>query len=88
MKKFKVISIAILSSICIVVLAQTVSDVNSSVGNGDAMKCNLNEPNAINPAMDNIQGYERKGGKLEKCEQPEKDMANKYNRSYFQEKSK
>lgn len=65
-----------------VVYAQAVKDNNSSVGNGDMMKVNLNEPNAINPAMNNNQSFDRGNGHI-KTDHPDKDFANKYNRTLF-----
>ena len=82
MKKLKLFAIAILSLACLAAFAQAVKDVNSSAGNGKAMEVNLNEPNAINPAMDNNQKYE-KCGKIEKNNHPEENMGNRYNRSNY-----
>lgn len=81
MKKIKVAGIVLLSGISLFVFAQAVhEDLNSSVGNGDAMKYNLNEPNAVNPAKDNSQNFERKGGEIERNNHPENDWSNDYNR--------
>ena len=85
MKKLRLSAVVILSFACIVALAQAIRDVNSSVGNGKAMEHNLNEPNAINPARDNIQKYE-KDGIIEKNKHPEKSLSNSYNTKLFEEK--
>ena len=82
MKKLKIVCVFLLSSIALVAFAQAIKqDINSSVGNGAAMSYNLNVPNAINPAMDNIQKYEKEGKMTVKNEHPESDLSNKYNRN-------
>ena len=87
MKKLKVYIIAAFSLAAIAVIAQAVTgDVNSSVGNGKAMEYNLNEPNAINPAQNNIYNYEKDGVVLDKSNHPDKNLSNHYNSSSYQEK--
>ena len=85
MKKLKVSIIIALSLGAIVAIAQAVKlDVNSSVGNGNAMKNNLNVPNSVNPAMDNIQKYEKAGVVSDMNKHPETDLSNNYNRNCFE----
>lgn len=89
MKKLKLLIILALSLGCIVAIGQAVKEENnSSIGNGNAMKANLNEPNAINPAMDNIQSYEREGVVMNKNNHTDADLSNKYNRKFFEEAKK
>lgn len=89
MKKLKLSLILALTFGCIVAIGQAVKEnINSSIGNGNAMKTNLNEPNAINPAMDNIQSYEKDGVVMNKNNHPESDLSNKYNRKFFEETKK
>ena len=89
MKKLKLLIILALSLGCIVAIGQAVKEENnSSIGNGNAMKANLNEPNAINPAMDNIQSYEKKGVVMNKNNHTDADLSNKYNRKFFEEAKK
>lgn len=89
MKKLKLSIIIALSFGCIVAIGQAVKEENnSSVGNGNAMKANLNEPNAINPAMDNIQSYEKEGVVMNKNNHTDADLSNKYNRKFFEEVKK
>ena len=88
MKKIKLAAIIILSSICLVALAQAVKqDINSSSGNGKAMENNLNEPNATNPANHNCQKYEKEGV-IEKNNHPDKNLSNSYDRTSYEEKKK
>jgi hypothetical protein len=69
---------------CLVVFAQTAShDVNSSIGNGDAMKYNMNEPNAVNPATDNCQNYERPDWNGIETDHPEKSLSNDFNSDHY-----
>jgi hypothetical protein len=84
MKKIKAAVIILLSSAALVAFAQAVKDVNSSVGNGAMMKENLNFPNATIPARFNIQGYERDGRVQDMNNHPDKDLANSFNRAYYQ----
>ena len=87
MKKLKLLIILSFSLGCIVAIAQAINnDINSSVGNGNAMKNNLNVPNAVNPSMDNIQSYEKDGVVLEMNNHPETDLSNNYNRSTYEGK--
>ena len=87
MKKLKLSIILVLTLGCIVSIGQAVKENNnSSVGNGNAMKANLNEPNAVNPAMDNIQSYEKKGVVLDMNNHPETDLSNSYNRNTYEGK--
>ena len=89
MKKLKLLIILALSLGCIVAIGQAVKEENnSSIGNGNAMKANLNEPNAINPAMDNIQSYEKEGVVMNKNTHTDADLSNKYNRKFFEEAKK
>ena len=89
MKKLKLLIILALSLGCIVAIGQAVKEENnSSIGNGNAMKANLNEPNAINPAMDNIQSYEKEGVVMNKNNHTDADLSNKYNRKFFEEAKK
>lgn len=89
MKKLKLLIILALSLGCIAVIGQAVKEENnSSIGNGNAMKANLNEPNAINPAMDNIQSYEKEGVVMNKNNHTDVDLSNKYNRKFFEEAKK
>ncbi len=88
MKKIKAGFLIILTCAALVVLADKVVDVNSSVGNGDAMKTNLNEPNCTSPARFNIQSYERDGVVRDMNNHPDEDLANHYSRSHFEEKKK
>ena len=89
MKKLKLLIILALSLGCIAVIGQAVKEENnSSIGNGNAMKANLNEPNAINPAMDNIQSYEKEGVVMNKNNHTDADLSNKYNRKFFEEAKK
>ena len=89
MKKLKLLIILALSLGCIAAIGQAVKEENnSSIGNGNAMKANLNEPNAINPAMDNIQSYEREGVVMNKNNHTDADLSNKYNRKFFEEAKK
>ena len=87
MKKLKLSIILVLTLGCIVSIGQAVKENNnSSVGNGNAMKANLNEPNAVNPAMDNIQSYEKNGVVLDMNNHPETDLSNSYNRNTYEGK--
>ncbi len=86
MKKIRLIAILVLSTAALYVFAQTVADVNSSVGNGDAMKTNLNEPNATSPARNNIYNYEKDGIVRDMNIHPDNDLANSYNRSSYEDK--
>ena len=87
MKKLKLSILISLSLTAFVVIAQAVKlDFNSSIGNGKAMENNLNEPNAVVPAMDNNQKYERDGVVLDKNNHPEKNLSNTYNRSSYEGK--
>ena len=52
------------------------------------MKNNLNEPNAVNPAMNNIQSYEKEGVVKDKNNHTESDLSNSYNRNFFEETKK
>jgi hypothetical protein len=88
MKKIKIIALVVLSSVALIAFAQAIKDVNSSVGNGDAMKTNLNEPNATSPARYNIQNHEVDGVVRDMNNHPEKDLANSYNRFLYEEKKK
>lgn len=89
MKKLKLSIILALTLACIVAIGQAVKENNnSSVGNGNAMKANLNEPNAVNPAMDNIQSYEKDGVVMDMNNHTESDLSNKYNRKFFEEAKK
>ena len=89
MKKLKLSIIIAFSLVCIAAIGQAVKENNnSSLGNGNAMKANLNEPNAVNPAMDNIQSYEKKGVVMNKNNHTESDLSNKYNRKFFEEAKK
>ena len=89
MKKLKLLIILALSLGGIVAIGQAVKEENnSSIGNGNAMKANLNEPNAINPAMDNIQSYEKEGVVMNKNNHTDADLSNKYNRKFFEEAKK
>lgn len=85
MKKLKLSILIALLLVALIVIAQTVKqDVNSSVGNSKAMEYNLNEPNAVNPAKDNIQKYEKEGVVLDKNNHPQTDLSNNYNRNSFE----
>ncbi len=84
--KFELLVIAVLFSGCMVVLAQTIKDVNSSLGNAEAMNHNLNEPNATSPARNNFQNYERNHSSAIETEHPDADLANSYNRSKYEKK--
>ena len=87
MKKLKLLIILAISLGCIVAIAQAIKqDINSSIGNGNAMKNNLNFPNAVNPAMDNIQKYEKDGVVLDMNNHPEMNLSNNYNRSTYKGK--
>lgn len=89
MKKLKLSIIIALSLGCIVAIGQAVKEENnSSIGNGNAMKANLNEPNAINPAMNNIQSYEKEGVVMNKNNHTDADLSNKYNQKFFEEVKK
>lgn len=89
MKKLKLSIIITLSLGCIVAIGQAVNEgINSSVGNGNAMKNNLNEPNAVNPAMNNIQSYEKEGIVLKRNNHTESDLSNSYSRKFFEEAKK
>ena len=78
--ELSVISLLFLS--CIFVLAQTVGDINSSVGNARLMQHNMNEPHIINPAKDNNQRYEKYDQRI-KNEHPEKNLSNHYTTKRF-----
>jgi hypothetical protein len=78
------ISLAIFLLTSLVVLAQTVVDVNSSVGNGNATKQNMNEPHVINPCKDNIQGHEVRGVVTKKNVHPETNLGSDYTRKSFE----
>jgi hypothetical protein len=84
MKKVKVkLTIAVLFLGSLVAIGQAAKeDKSSSVGNGKAMEENLNFPNAINPADNNNQGYER-CGVMPAYIHPDVDMSNKYNRGTY-----
>jgi hypothetical protein len=70
---------------CVVVFAQAGKEnKNESNGNGKAMEQNLNEPNAVNPAKDNIQKYDRGNSKKVESSHPKSNLGNKYNRSSFE----
>jgi hypothetical protein len=86
MKKIKAGFFILLTCAALVVLAEKVADVNSSGGNGNAMKTNLNEPNCTSPARFNIQGYERDGVVGKMNTHPDEDLANHYSRPNFAEK--
>ena len=88
MKKIKAGFFILLTCAALVVVAEKVADINSSVGNGNAMKCNLNEPNCTSPARFNTQGYERDGIVRDMNNHPEEDLGNHYNRTNYQEKKK
>ncbi len=89
MKKLKHLILLTFSLGCIFAIAQAIKqDINSSVGNGDAMKNNLNVPNAVNPAKDNIQSYERDGVELDKNNHTKSDLSNSYNRNSYESKTK
>jgi hypothetical protein len=75
---------ALLISGGMVAWAQMKGDVNSSAGNAELMRHNLNEPNAVNPAMNNNQNYERKHSPPIETSHPDVDLANKYSRKMYQ----
>ena len=88
MKMLKHTIIIVLTLGCIVAVAQAIKqDINSSLGNGEAMEYNLNEPNAVNPAKDNIQKHEIRG-EIEKNIHPKTDLANDYNRNSLEGSTK
>jgi hypothetical protein len=86
MKKIKGGFFILLTCAALVALAEKVVDINSSVGNGNAMKTNLNEPNCTSPARFNIQGYERDGIVKNMNNHPDEDLANHYNRTLYEGK--
>jgi len=86
-KKIKMSFFLVVSVVSLAALAQAVKeDINSSVGNGAAMKYNLNEPNATSPASNNIQHYEKDGVVRDKNKHPETNLSNSYSRISYQEK--
>lgn len=88
MKKSKLkLTLIILSLVSIVAIGQALKeDMSSSVGNGDAMKHNLNEPYIINPAKDNLQGHEVDGLVKGRNTHPEKNLGSDYTRQSYEEK--
>jgi hypothetical protein len=80
--KYKILAAAFVLG-CVITIAQTGKEASPTVGNADLMRQNLNEPNAVNPCMDNIQGYEKDGVMLKSNVHPKEDLANKYNRNWI-----
>ena len=71
-------------------IAQEATNKNSQPkernGNAEAMRRNLNYPDAVNPARHNNQRYDRGTGRIEN-DHPEKSLSNSYtNRRYLEEK--
>jgi hypothetical protein len=54
--------------------------ITESFGNAELMRENLNFPNAVNPAMNNFQKYEKDGIMLDRNNHPKEDLGSKYNR--------
>ena len=56
-----------------------------SNGNAEAMRRNLNYPNAVNPATNNNQKYDKGKGRVESSH-PENNLSNSYNRKQIEPK--
>ncbi len=92
--KYKIL-VAVLVLGCIITIAQTGKEekapaakaemtgkeINSSIGNAELMRENLNEPNAVSPAMNNLHQIEVNGITQGKNIHPKEDLSNKYNRN-------
>ena len=92
--KYKIL-VAVLVLGCIITIAQTgkekkalpekaevtVKENSSSIGNAELMRENLNEPNAVTPAMNNLHKIEVNGIVQGKNIHPKEDLSNKYNRN-------
>lgn len=85
--KIKLLFAAAFLSVCFIAIAQT-ADLDSSIGNAKRMSHNMNEPNAVNPAKDNIQDHERNNSSRIVSQNPIEDLGNNYNRSKYQDEKK
>jgi hypothetical protein len=75
---------------CIITIAQTGKEekaqmtgkeAGSKISTADLMRENLNEPNAVSPAMNNLHQIEVNGITQGKNIHPKEDLSNKYNRN-------
>lgn len=85
LKGLKTLSVVLLIGAA-TVIADSVHQAGERNGNGDAMKVNLNEPNATNPARNNCQRYEKVNDSRMlpiETSHPEKTLSNSYNRSNY-----
>jgi hypothetical protein len=92
MKIFKLSAILMLSVFSFAAIAQekkepTKQNENSakSNGNADAMRRNLNYPNAVNPATNNNQAYDKGTGRIQN-DHPKDNLGNSYTRKNIEGK--
>jgi hypothetical protein len=93
MRIFKLSALLVLSTFSFVAISQekkeepkqAESKSTKSNGNADAMRRNLNYPNAVNPATNNIQKYDRGNGRVE-SDHPKENLGNSYTRKNYEGK--
>ncbi len=92
--KYKILFAALVLG-CIITIAQTGKEekapaakaemsgkeTGTKISTADLMRENLNEPNAVSPAMNNLQQIEVHGITQGKNIHPKEDLSNKYNRN-------